>query len=96
MKNKYGKTITAEFSNIIIKSKRKPILLKTDDGKGLVNKIFAGFLETNGIKRYSRYTDEGAVFAERFIRTLRDLLKKPIFEKSDAIWIVELVSVMKN
>ena len=81
LKNKYAQTITIEFSNVIIKSKRKPKLIETDDGKEFVNKIFNGYLKQNDIKRYSRFTDKGAVFAERFNRTLRNLLKSQYFKK---------------
>ena len=66
LKNKYAQSITDAFSQIIKTSRRKPNLLETDDGKEYVNKIFNEFLNTNMIKSYSRYTDEGAVFAERF------------------------------
>ena len=72
LKNKYAQTVTTEFSNIINKSKRKPKLIETDDGKEFVNKIFNEYLKQNDIKRYSRFTDKGAVFAERFNRTLRN------------------------
>ena len=72
LQNKYAQTITDEFSLIINKSKRKPNLIETDDGKEFVNKIFNDFLKLNNIKRYSRYTSKGAVFAERFNRTLRN------------------------
>ena len=96
LKNKYAQSITDAFSQIIKTSRRKPNLLETDDGKEYVNKIFNEFLETNMIKRYSRYTDKGAVFAERFNRTIRNLLKKPVFEKANANWISELPSVVKK
>ena len=69
---------------------------KQDDGKEYVNKIFNEFLDYNNIKRYSRYIDKGAVFAERFIRTVRSLLKKPVFAKGKADWISELPSVIKK
>ena len=36
------------------------------------------------------------MFAERFNRTIRDLLKKPIFEKGRANWIDELQTVTKK
>ena len=36
------------------------------------------------MKNYSRYTNKGAVFAERFNRTIRNLLKKPVFENGNA------------
>ena len=65
LKNKYSQSITDAFSQIIESSRRKPYLLETDDGKEYVNKIFNEFLNNNKIKRYSRYTDKGAVFAER-------------------------------
>ena len=80
LKNKYAQTITTEFSNVITKSKRKPKLIETDDGKEFVNKIFNDYLKQNDIKRYSRFTDKGAVFAERFNRTLRNLVRKPVFK----------------
>ena len=96
LKNKYAQSITDAFSQIVKSSKRKPNLLETDDGKEYVNKIFNEFLNNNKIKRYSRYTDKGAVFAERFNRTLRNLLKKPVFEKGKADWPSELPSVIKQ
>ena len=96
LKNKYSQSITDAFSQIIKTSKRKPNLLETDDGKEYVNKIFNEFLNNNKIKRYSRYTDKGAVFAERFNKTIRNLLKKPVFEKGRADWLSELPSVIKQ
>ena len=96
LKNKYAQSITDAFSQNIKTSRRKPNLLETDDGEEYVNKIFNEFLNNNKIKRYSRYTDKGAVFAERFNRTIRNLLKKPVFEKGNANWISELPSVVKK
>ena len=55
--------------------------------------MFIEFLKLNDINRYSRYTSKGAVFAERFNRTIRDLLKKPVFEKGNANWIDELSTI---
>ena len=53
-------------------------------------------MNNNNIKRYSRYTDKGVVFAERFTRTIRNLFKKPVFEKGNADWLSELPSVIKK
>ena len=61
-----------------------------------VNKIFNEFLKKKKIKRSSRYTDKGAAFAERFNRTIRNLLKKPVFEKGNSNWLSELPSVNKQ
>ena len=96
LKNKYSQSITDAFSQIIKTSKRKPNLLETDDGKEYVNKIFNEFLNNNKIKRYSRYTDKGAVFAEGFNRTIGNLLKKPVFLAGNADWLSELPSVIKQ
>ena len=61
-----------------------------------VNKDFNEFLKPHNIKRYSRYTSYGAVFAEKFNRTLRNLLKKPIFEKGKSNLLIELPSTIKK
>ena len=38
----------------------------------------------------------GIVFAERFNRSIKDLLKKPVFEKSDGNWIDVLPTITKQ
>ena len=81
LKNKNAQTIKNSFENILINSKRKPNLIETDRGKNFYNNIFQYFLNKNDIKLYSRNSSLGAVFADRFNRTIRDLLKKPVFEK---------------
>ena len=96
MKNKYAQSKTDAFSQFIKTTKRKPNLLETDDGKEYVNKTFHDFLKNKKIGRYSRYTDKRVVFAEQFNRTIRKLLKKPMFEKGNADWLIELPSVMKK
>ena len=80
----------------MITSKRKPNLIESDRGKEFFNIIFQDFLNKNNIKIYSRNSSLGAVFAERFNRTIRDLLKKVVFEKSDANWIDVLPKITKQ
>ena len=96
LKKIFAQTLIDEVSNLINKSKRKPNLMETDDGKEFVNKTFNDSLKLNDIKRYSCYTNKGAVFSERFNRTIRNLLKKPVFEKGNANWLDELLLVIKN
>ena len=96
LKNKYAQSITDAFSQIIKTSRRTPNLLETDDGKKYVNKSFSELLNNHNIKRYSRNTTPGAVIAERFNRTLRNLLKKPVFLAGNADWFSELPSVIKH
>ena len=96
LKNKYSQTITNEFSKILTKSKRKPLKLESDRGAEFYNSIFQNFLKSKNIHHYSRFTDKGPSIAERVIRTLRNLLKMPVFEKRRADWLSELPSVIKQ
>ena len=96
LKNKNDQTIKDSFENILTSSKRKPNLIESDRGKEFYNNIFQDFLNKNNIKLYSRNSSYGAVFAERFNRTIRDLLKKPVFEKGDGNWIDVLPTITKQ
>ena len=96
VKNKYSQTITNEFSKIITTSKRKLLKLESDRGSEFYNSIFQNFLKSKNIQHYSRYTDKGPSIAERVIRTIRNLLKKPVFENGNANWISELSSVVNK
>ena len=96
LKTKYSQTITNEFSSILTTSKRKPLNLESDRGSEFYNSIFQNFLKTKNIHHYSRFTDRGPSIAERVNRTMRTLLKKPVFEKGRADWISELSAVVKK
>ena len=96
LKNKNTQTIKDSFENILINSKRKPSLVESDRGKEFYNNIFQDFLNKNNIKLYSRNSSYGAVFAERFNLTIRNLLKRPVFERGDAKWIDILQSITKQ
>ena len=96
LKNKNAQTIKDSFENILTNSKRKPNLVESDRSKVFYNNIFQDFLNKNNIKFYSRNSSYGAVFAERFNRTIRDLLKKIVFEQGDAKWIDVLPTITKQ
>ena len=96
LKNKNAQTIKDSFENILISSKRKPNLTESDRGKEFYKNIFQDFLNKNNIKLYSRNSSYGAVFAERFNRTIRDLLKKIVFENGDANWIGVLQTITNH
>ena len=96
LKNKNAQTIKDSFENILISSKRKPNLIESDRGKEFYNNIFQDFLNKNNIRLYSRNGSYGAVFAERFNRTIRDLLKKIVFEQGDAKLIDILPTITKQ
>ena len=80
----------------MISSKRKPNLIETDRGKEFYNNLFQDFLNKNNINLYSRNSSYGAVFAEIFNRTIRDLLKKIVFQQGDAKWIDILPTITEQ
>ena len=96
LKIKNALTIKDSFENIIINSKRKPNIIESDRGKEFYNNIFQEFINKNNIKLYSRNSSYGAVFAERFNLTIRNLLKRPVFEKGDGNWIDVLPKIKKQ
>ena len=62
-------------------------------------KNFHWFSGIKKIRRYGKYSSRGAVWGERFERTIRDLLcfwKKFVFEKSNSNWMDEMISVTKK
>ena len=96
LKNINARTITDSFEDILILSKRKPNLIEPVRGKEVYNKIFQIFLNINIIKHDSRNSPLGAVFAKRFNRTIRDLLRIPVFGKRDGNWIDVLSVITKQ
>ena len=96
LKNKNAQTKKDFFENILLSSKRKLGLIESDRGNEINNSFFQGFLNRNNIKIYSRNISFGAVFAERFNGTIRELLKKPVFKKKDGNWIEALPKVTKQ
>ena len=95
LKNKNSETITDEFSNILTISKRS-VNLESDRAAEFYNSISQNILKSKNIHQYSRFRDKGPSIAERIIRTMRNLLKKPVFGKGKADWISELPSVIKK
>ena len=96
LKSENAQTKKDSFENILISSKRKPGLIESDRVMEIYNKNFQDFLHENKIKIYSRSSSQCAVFAKRFSRTIKDLLKRPVFEKGDGIWIDVLTTKKGN
>ena len=83
------------FENILISSKRKPNLKETDRRKEFYISTFQNFLKNN-IKPYSRNSSSGAVFAEHFDESIRNLFKKFVFGRGDANWTDVLPTITKQ
>ena len=93
--SKFGRTIplkgkksqTLKGFIIILYHLKKPNLTESDRCKEFDKNVFQNLLYRENIKHYSKITDKGAVFAEKYIRSVRNLLKKPVFENGDGNWI---------
>ena len=81
LKNKYSQSITNDFSNILTSSARSADKIESDRGKERCNYVSQKFLKGKNRHRYSRSTDKCPKIVERVIRTIRNLLGKPIFRK---------------
>ena len=53
-------------------------------------------MNKNNIKQYSGYSSFGSLLVEEYNRAVRDLLKRPVFEKGDDIWIDVLPTKTKQ
>ena len=84
LKNRIPQLVTVKLSNILITSKRSTIKIESDGGKKFYNTILQDILKVVKIHHCSRFTDEGASIAEKVIRTIRNSIKKPVFDKSNA------------
>ena len=88
LKNKKAQTMEDSFEIFLKNSKRKPNLLEKAWDRGFHISIFRDHLKKNNIKLFSIKTSAGAGFAEKFIRTIGNLLKRPVFEKGDDNWML--------
>ena len=87
--------IKDSFENILISSK-KPNLIETDRGQEFSNNILQYIFNKKIIKTHSGNTSLGGVFAEKINRTIRNLLKRLVFDKGDSNWIDVLPTVTKQ
>ena len=53
-------------------------------------------MKNRNLHHFSRFTDKEPSTVERVIRTTRNLLKNPVFEKGKADWLSELPSVIRR
>ena len=74
LKIKRGISIVNAFQKIVSKE-RKPNI-RVDQGSEFFNNLFKRFLKINNIEMYSTCNEEKSVVAERFIRTLKNLIFK--------------------
>ena len=69
------KKMISEKSKAESKQRRKANKIWVDQGSEFYNKSFKVFLKINNIEMYSTYNERKSVVPERFIRTLKKILK---------------------
>ena len=69
-------SIISAFQKILDSSKRKPNKIWVEHGSEFYNNSFKKWLKDNGMSMYSTYNEAKSVFAERFIRTLKNKIYK--------------------
>ena len=85
--------ITEEFSYFLTTSKRSRIKKESDRGKDFYKSTFQKLSTVENKHHYTRFFYKGSSIVERIIRTKRNSIKKPVFEKRNAIWIAEQSTV---
>ena len=74
IKDKRGTSIVNIFKKIISEGQKKPNKIWVDQGSEFYNQSFKDFLKINNIEMYSTYNEGKSVVAERFIRTLKNIV----------------------
>ena len=74
LKDKKGISIANGFNKIIKQSNRKPNKIWVDQGGEFYNNVFKKWLSDNDIIMYSTFNEGKSVVAERFIRSLINII----------------------
>ena len=77
-------------------SNRKPNLIETDRGKEFYSNIFRNFLKNNNTKTVLKIHPRELYLLNSFFKSIKDLPKRPVFEKGDGKWIDVLPAIMKQ
>ena len=87
LKDKRGIIIVNAFQKMISKG-RKPNKIWFKQGGGFYNNLFKRFLKINNIEMYSTYNEGKSGVAERFIRTLNNMIFKHMMQLFQRMFIL--------
>ena len=96
LKDKAGVRIVNAFQSILKKSNRKPNKIWVVKGSEFYNNSFQNWLQDNDIIMYSTHNERKSVFAERFIRTLKNKIYKNMTSVSKNVYIDKLDDKVSN
>jgi hypothetical protein len=95
LKNKTSSDVTNAFQKIL-KLKRIPKNLQTDQGKEFFNTPFTKLMKKYDINHYATFSNIKACIAERFNRTLKNRLWKQFSLQGSYKWTSILPNIMKS
>ena len=96
LKYKKGITITNAFQKILKESNRKPNKIWVDKGSKFFNRSMKSWLDKDDIEMYSTHNKGKSVFAERFIRTLKNKIHKYMTSISKNVYIDKLDDIVNK
>ena len=94
LKDKKGVSIVNAFQKILDDSKRKPNRIWVDKGSEFYNNSFKKCLQDNDIAMYLTHNAAKSVVAERFIRTIKNMIYKYMTSVSKNVYIDKLVDIL--
>lgn len=88
MKSKDMSSTSKAFSEILKRaSPNKPEKLQTDRGKEFYNRVFQDIMKKNNILLFSTQSDKKAAVAERFIKTLKEKIRRYMDANQTNNWV---------
>ena len=90
LKDKKSTIIFNAFQNMLKESKRMPNKIWVDKGRKFHNRSTKSWLEKNAIEMYSKQNEGKYVVAERFIRTLKNIVYRYMTSISKIVYINKL------
>lgn len=97
MKTKDMSTTAKAFSEILRRATpNKPEKLQTDRGKEFYNRLFKDIMKKNNILLYSTHSDKKAAVAERFIKTLKEKIRRYMDANQTNNWVSVFPKIIKT
>ena len=94
LKDKKRVTIVNAFQSILNNSRRKPKKIWFDQGSEFYSKSFKKWLKHNYIEIYSTHNEGKFVFAERFIKNLKNKIYKDMAAMSKNVYFDTLDNIV--
>ena len=94
--NKTGVRTTRALENIFTRTPRRPLRIETDHGKEFYNKKFSDLCDREGIHHFSTQSSNKACVAERFNRSLKELMYKHFTAHNTYRWIEILPQLIET